>query len=231
MSARRLSGRSSLRGGLLVVSAASIVGLAGSNAKADVYSYVDEQGVLHLTNVPTDARFERYQPTDPAEQEGFGGQRPVVVHVEGERDRSDRRERVLYPVDVSRFDELIREAAAHYRLPFAFIKAVVKVESNFDPRAVSPADAKGLMQLIDGTAASMSVEDPFDPRQSVFGGARYLRILANRFEGDLVLTTAAYNAGPELVARLGRIPRIAETQRYVQRVLKMYRYYRRQSAS
>ena len=228
MTARRISGRSIPGGGLLAISTAAVAVLASSAANADVYSYVDEQGVLHLTNVPTDARFERFEPSDPAEAEGFGGQRPVVVHVKGERETRDR---VLYPVDVSRFDGLIREAAEHYRLPFAFLKAVVKVESNFDPQAVSPADAKGLMQLIDGTAASLSVEDPFDPRQSVFGGARYLRILANRFEGDLVLTTAAYNAGPDLVARLGRIPRIAETQRYVQRVLKMYRYYRRQSAS
>lgn len=228
MPARRISGRSALRAGVLVVVTAASAGLFAGEARADVFSYVDEQGVLHLTNVPSDARFERFEPVDPAEQEGFGGQRPVVVHVKAP---AGRRERVLYPVNVSRFDELIREAAQHYRLPFAFLKAVVKVESNFNPRAVSPADAKGLMQLIDSTAESMSVEDPFDPRQSVFGGARYLRILANRFEGDLVLTTAAYNAGPDLVARLGRIPRIAETQRYVQRVLKMYRHYREQSAS
>jgi len=201
------------------------MGALVSTARADVYSYVDEEGVLHLTNVAGDRRFERFEPqTAP----GFGGREPIVMRFEARRGPEQR---VLYPVDVSRFDALIREAARHYRLPFAFVKAVVKVESNFDPRAVSPADAKGLMQLIDSTAASMSVDDPFDPRQSIYGGTRYLRILANLFEGDLVLTTAAYNAGPDLVSRLGRVPRIPETQRYVQRVLKMYRYYRRQSAS
>lgn len=228
MPGRRSSGRSARAVGLSAAGLALAVVFSAGTARSEAYSYVDEQGVLHLTNVPSDARFERFASSDPAEQEGFGGQKPIVMRVEGPKGAKDR---VLFPVDVARFDALIRQAAEHYRLPFAFIKAVVKVESNFDPSAVSPANAKGLMQLIDGTAASMSVEDPFDPRQSVFGGARYLRILANRFDGDLVLTTAAYNAGPELVARLGRVPRITETQRYVRRVLQMYRYYRRQHAS
>ncbi len=189
------------------------------SARADVYSYVDAEGVLHLTNVPDDARYEPF--AGPAEDmEGFGGQRPIVMHVQ-----RPAATRVLYPVDVPRYDAILREASAHYRLPFAFLKAVVKVESNFNPRAVSSADAKGLMQLIDSTAEAMSVDDPFDPRQSIFGGARYLRVLANRFDGDLVLTAAAYNSGPERVRRLGRVPKITETQRYVRRVLQMYRYY------
>ena len=83
------------------------------------------------------------------------------------------------------------------------------------------------MQLIDSTAAQMRVDDPFDPKQSIFGGARYLRILANQFDGNMALTAAAYNAGPRRVQRLGRIPNIRETQRYVRRVLQMYRHYRR----
>jgi soluble lytic murein transglycosylase-like protein len=84
-----------------------------------------------------------------------------------------------------------------------------------------------LMQLIDGTAAQMNVADPFDPRQNIFGGARYLRILANEFGGNMALTAAAYNAGPERVKRIGRVPEIRETQRYVRRVLQMYRHYKR----
>ncbi len=195
---------------------------AGS-ARAELYSWVDDDGVIHLTNVTPNANYQRYDPSGGTghEAEGFGGEKPLVIIVpSGE-------ERVVYPVQVTTYDDIFREAAEHYRLPFAFLKAVAKVESNFDPDAVSHADAKGLMQMIDGTAAMMNVADPFDPRQSIFGGARYLRILANEFDGNMALVAAAYNAGPERVRRLGRIPKIRETQRYVRRVLQMYRHYRK----
>jgi hypothetical protein len=198
--------------------------LAPASARAgDLYSYVDEEGVLHLTNVRPDARGRTWRVYDGPGREGFGGEPPLVLELDG-------RERVVYPVDVSRFDPLLRKAARHYRLPFALLKAVAKVESNFDPNAVSRAHAKGLMQLIDPTARRMKVEDPFDPRQNIFGGARYLRLLANQFDGDLVRTTAAYNAGPERVRRAGGIPNIRETRRYVRRVLEMYRHYRLQES-
>jgi soluble lytic murein transglycosylase-like protein len=186
-------------------------------ARAELYSWVDEEGVIHLTNLPRGAELKRYEGDDA---EGFGGEKPLVIQEQGT-------ERVIYPVDVPRFDPILKEAAEHYRLPFAFLKAVVKVESNFNPRAVSHADAKGLMQLIDPTARDLNVADPFDPRQNIFGGARYLRMLANEFDGNMALTAAAYNAGPDRVKRTGRIPEIRETQRYVRRVLEMYRHYRR----
>lgn len=193
-----------------------LLGAAGT-ARAELYSWVDEDGVIHLTNAAAGAGFRPYRGDDV---EGFGGELPLVIEERGS-------ERVLYPVDVKRFDDILKEAAEHYRLPFAFLKAVVKVESNFNPKAVSHADAKGLMQLIDSTARTVNVTDPFDPRQSIFGGARYLRMLANDFDGNMALTAAAYNAGPERVKREGKIPNIRETQRYVRRVLEMYRHYRR----
>jgi len=193
---------------------------AAESAGADYYSWVDADGVLHLTNIPANGgpRFKRYEGSDV---EGFGGQPPIVLTLQG----SD--ERTLYPVDVRRFDAVLRRAAEHYRLPFSFLKAIAKVESNFNPRARSHADAKGLMQLIDGTARLVNVRDPYDAEQSIFGGARYLRILANMFEGDLALTAAAYNAGPERVKRHGGVPPIDETRRYVDRVRTMYRFYER----
>lgn len=193
--------------------------LGSRAAHAELYSWVDEEGVIHLTNVPP--RGGQYRPYDGDDAEGFGGDKPLVLTAPTGGDR------VLYPVDVTRYDDLIREAAEHYRLPFAFIKAVVKVESNFNPRAQSPKAAKGLMQLIDGTAGDMNVTDSFDPRQNVFGGARYLRLLANMFDGNMALTAAAYNAGPDRVLRKKTIPNIEETQQYVRRVLTMYRHYRR----
>lgn len=206
-----------------------------SVAKAELYSWVDDEGVIHLTNIREKAKdgpFKRYGAADSAktgqireEEEGFGGAEVVV------RTLPNGGERVFYPVDVKAFDDIIREAAEHYNLPFEFVKAVAKVESNFNPRAISPKDAKGLMQLIDATAADMSVTNPFDPRENIYGGARYLRILANMFDGNMALTAAAYNAGPDRVLKVKRIPNIRETQRYVRRVLTMYRHYRRTGAT
>lgn len=141
---------------------------------------------------------------------------------------------VVMPSDTSaarltRYDASIREAAALYRLPEAYIRAVMQVESNFDPRAVSPAGAIGLMQLMPFTAERMMVTDIFDPRQNILGGARYLRILANAFNGDIHLTTAAYNAGEHAVIRYGGIPPYQETQNYVVKVLERYERYRAES--
>ena len=164
---------------------------SGYVVAGELYSYVDESGVLHLTNSPPRAqRGKRWRPYVGNDAEGFGGEKPIVLKVKG-------RERVAYPVNVSRFDDLFREAARHYKLPFALIKAVAKVESNFNPKAVSRANAKGLMQMIDATAETMEVQDVFDPRQNIFGGARYLRLLADQFHGDMRLMVAAYNSGPK----------------------------------
>ncbi|MEM1025705.1 MAG: lytic transglycosylase domain-containing protein [Myxococcota bacterium] len=185
-------------------------------AQAELYSFVDAQGRLHFTNVPGDAGARPYRGDDI---EGFGGQPPIVIDLPGSSDT------VAYPVDVARYDVIIARAAHHYDLPFAFVKAVAKVESNFNPRAISPAQAKGLMQLMDATAEFLEVRDVFDPEQNVFGGARYLRQLANQFDGDLALTAAAYNCGPDRVRRLGRIPNIRETKAYVRRVLQVYKHY------
>ncbi len=119
------------------------------------------------------------------------------------------------------FGGLIATTAARYGLDPALLAAVVKAESGFNPWAVSPAGAKGLMQLMDATGATMGVADPFDPIQNLDGGARYLRSLLDRF-GDPALALAAYNAGPGAVQRYGGIPPFPETQRYVARVLAFW---------
>lgn len=129
------------------------------------------------------------------------------------------------------FDSFIQEAAQLYQLPEAFVRAVVKVESNFNPRVVSHVGAMGLMQLMPRTAQSMGVRDPFDPRQNILGGTRYLRVLANLFGGDLVLTIAAYNAGEGAVMRYRGVPPYDETRRYVRRVLTHYYAFRNAVAS
>ena len=103
----------------------------------------------------------------------------------------------------------------------------MSVESNFDHRAVSEKGAMGLMQLMPGTAKEMYVSDAWDPSQNIEGGARYLRILANQYQGDLVKTLAAYNAGPEAVRRAGgEVPNIPETREYVRKVVALYEAYK-----
>lgn len=131
----------------------------------------------------------------------------------------------------SSFERVLREAARLYQLPVAFLRAVMHVESHFDPRVVSVDGAMGLMQLMPFTARRMGVLDPYDPKQNILGGARFLRILANQWQGDLVLTIASYNAGPGAVAKHGGIPPYRETQRYVRRVLGFYEAYRAASGA
>lgn len=130
------------------------------------------------------------------------------------------------PQRYSKYDAHIRQAARLYQLPESFIRAVMKVESDFTPDVVSHAGAMGLMQLMPHTAARLGVRNPFDPRENILGGARYLRMLANQFNGDLVLTIAAYNAGEGAVLRHSGVPPYRETRRYVKRVLSHYYSFR-----
>lgn len=126
----------------------------------------------------------------------------------------------------TRYDEWIRQAAGLYQIPEQLVRAIIKCESDYDPRAVSVSGARGLMQLMPETAALMQVRDIDDPRENIFGGTRLLRVLANEFNGDLELTVAAYNAGDGAVMRFGGIPPFTQTRDYVVNVTKFYRRYR-----
>ncbi len=127
------------------------------------------------------------------------------------------------------FGDLIVATAQRYGLDPALLAAIVKAESGFDSRAVSSAGAKGLMQLMDGTAAALGVRDPFDPVQNLDGGARYFRDLLHRFSGDVRLALAAYNAGPNAVREAGGVPPYAETQRFVEAVMATWQMLSRAS--
>ena len=122
------------------------------------------------------------------------------------------------------YDDIIREAAEAYDVPFGFVKAVIRIESAFQTDAVSHAGAMGLMQLMPRTAASLNVTDAFDPRQNIFGGAKFLRILIDRYDGDINLILAAYNAGDVAVRRHDGIP-YAQTRQYVASVYYWYQAY------
>ena len=132
---------------------------------------------------------------------------------------------VRFDGPTDRWDGVIAHASRDYRLDPALVKAVIHAESLFDAYAVSRAGARGLMQLMPATARAVGVIDAFDPWQNIRGGTRYLRYLMRRFEGNLELSLAAYNAGADTVLRYGGIPPYRETERYVKRVLHFYRRY------
>ncbi len=128
--------------------------------------------------------------------------------------------------DTARFDQEIRRIGRLYNVDPPLIKAVIHAESYFDQQAVSRCGAQGLMQLMPDTAVELQVADPFNPLENIDGGTRYLRSLLDNFNEDLILSLAAYNAGPGLVTRTGGVPRIPETLHYINKVLKMYKVYK-----
>jgi soluble lytic murein transglycosylase-like protein len=161
---------------------------------AAMYSYVDQDGTLHFTNVPVDSRY-RMVP-------GYEAIRGAASY--------------------ARYEEFIRSAAERYSLDPELIRAIIRVESGFNPFAVSEKGAMGLMQLMPDTAKEMKVAAPFEAEENIMGGSRYLRKLLNLFDGDLRRGLAAYNAGPNIIPADGTIPAIPETEQYVEKVLREY---------
>lgn len=168
--------------------------LALPDVEAAMYSFVDQDGKLHFTNVPADSRYR--------EVPGYEDQGSTVVY--------------------GRYGQFIKDAAVRYGLDPELITAVIKVESSFNPYAVSKKGAMGLMQLMPETAKEMQVGAPFEAKENIMGGSRYLRKMLNLFKGDLRLGLAAYNAGPNRVLKNGIIPKIPETEQYVKKVMREY---------
>ncbi|MCA9575280.1 MAG: lytic transglycosylase domain-containing protein [Polyangiales bacterium] len=200
--------------------------VAPGDARADIYECRRADGTTHYTNSPGGERNCRVVVRGSDRPRATAPDRPAMDGAAAFQRPANANERSSDPARYTRYDAHIREASQLYQLPEAFVRAVVRVESDFNPNVVSNAGAMGLMQLMPSTARSMGVRDPFDPRQNILGGTRYLRVLANSFNGDLVLTVAAYNAGGGAVTRYRGVPPYAETRRYVQRVLRHYYAYR-----
>jgi soluble lytic murein transglycosylase-like protein len=177
-------------------------------AQAGIYTFTDANGVMHFTNVPSTPR--------------YAGMKRVGYMPESAATRRAR------PVDPGRFSPLVEQAAREHQIDQALLRAVIAVESGYDPNAVSHKGAVGLMQLMPQTARRYGVRNMYDPAQNIQGGARYLRDLMGKFNNDLPLVLAAYNAGEDAIAQHGnRIPPYRETRSYVPRVLNFYRQYQR----
>lgn len=193
---------------ILALSVLSGVVLGGPESRrfawADIYVYRDSRGTRHFTNVPTKPIYRPFLLLQP--------------YIRGLRGKES-----------AAFDQVIRQACQRHGVEFALVKAVIKAESAFDPSARSSAGARGLMQLMPDTASLHGVTDIHNPQDNIDGGVRHLRLLLDRFRGNLTLTVAAYNAGAEAVARYRGVPPYAETQEYVQRVLRYRESYRQQS--
>jgi len=183
---------------ILIAGALLVPLFAGvSPADADIYRYVDANGRVQFTDTPTHGRWNMYR------KEGASS---------GATHRSYR--------------DIIRQNANHYSLEEALVKAVIKVESDYQPRIVSKKGAQGLMQLIPETAKLLNVNNPFDPSENIRGGSAYLRRMLDLFDNDVELALAAYNSGPSTVKRYGGIPPYNETRNYVKKVKRYLDYYR-----
>lgn len=168
-------------------------------AQADIYRFRDERGVWHFSNIKSDPRYKIYIRT-------YDGSKPVSQYIKD-------------------YEDIIHKASKRYGVDVSLIKAVIKAESDFDQHAVSSKGAQGLMQLMPGTADAMDVDDPFDAKDNIHGGTRYLSLMLERFKNDTRLALAAYNAGPERVAEYRGVPPYQETRTFIDRVLNYYRQF------
>ena len=198
-----------------------------TDVRADIYECRAADGTREFTNVRQPGRSCRVlvRESDQERRRSDARSRPAaggpLANAARNRPAADR---TPDPHRFQRYDHFIREAARIYQLPAPFIRAVMKVESNFNPYAISRAGAQGLMQLMPTVAKNLGVEDPFDPRENIFGGTKLLRTLIDQYEGDINLILAAYNAGGVAVNRYGGIP-YSQTRHYVASVYRWYKTY------
>ncbi|MGM0452597.1 MAG: transglycosylase SLT domain-containing protein [Thermodesulfobacteriota bacterium] len=171
-----------------------------AGSAGEIYFYIDEQGVHHYSDAPTSSK---YVPSSLDFPEPAGN------------------------LSIAAYDSIIREAAQSNEVECALVKAVIKAESAFNPEAVSTAGARGLMQIMPANFDTFGLGDPFNPEENIHAGTRYLKQLITRYDGDLHLALAAYNAGPKAVDQYSGIPPYEETRNYVDRVLAYYDRYSR----
>lgn len=184
---------------------------------ADIYKYIDENGTICFTDsLPKDKKAILVLKEDLRKK---SGKKDNIILTSSKRPNIS----AVAPA-ISFYENLAFKIAKEYSLDPALIKAVITAESNWDPFALSKKGAMGLMQLMPSTAQILNVKNPYDPEENIRAGIRYLKYLLEKFNGDIVLAIAAYNAGPTIVERFGRIPPINETLQYVKKVLSLSGY-------
>ena len=199
-----------------------VLGASGA-AEADVYTWTDADGTVHFTNMkPPSAKWKKVAWMEPERGSKASAKR-------GTCDRCDKVGATDHSPDrFHRYDQYILEASALFRIPVPLIRAVIKVESDYDPKVVSSMDCKGLMQVHPAIEAELGIPgDIFDPRTNIMTGTRELRWVANHVDGDLVLTIAGYHAGVGSLAKFGyTVPPYAYTRQYLKMVLDRYYQYK-----
>ena len=200
--------------------AAGLLLAAAPGAAGDLYRWVDAQGIVHFTDAPRHAKYQKI--AQKRDASGIRVFAPSTSRGSFMLRKVGSARRRWAPPDTQSYDGIILTASRSHGVPAALVKAVIAAESAFDPGAISPKGAMGLMQLMPGTASDLGVDEPFHDEDNVHGGTRYLRMMYDRY-GDWLRTLAAYNAGPEAVDRYDGVPPYRETREYVKRVLSYYR--------
>ena len=212
---------------MLIIPFLSIfLAISASYSYADIYKFVDDNGVIHFSNMPKDYS------SAPVVREKTAGKAVKAAPACATAVRS-KVERAVYkqveavhpdgaPVcDDVPYAAIIKEKCEKYDVDASLVKAIIRAESGYNPLAVSPKGAMGLMQLMPSTAADMGVKDSYDPEQNIEGGVRYFKYLLDNFNGDVELSVAAYNCGEGRVIRNGKcVPEIPETKNYVKKVMR-----------
>jgi soluble lytic murein transglycosylase-like protein len=204
---------------IAVIAFAAFAVLGAHCARADIFSFKDEKGVVHFTNLPDDKRYKlvRREAGNPAPATMLALGQPVFMPS---------------AADIARFTPMIEAASRAHGVDSALVHAVISAESGYNQSAVSRTGARGLMQLMPATAERYGVQNIMDPRENIMAGVKYLRDLLQMFQGNMELAVAAYNAGENAVIRHGnRVPPYAETMGYVPKVLAFYRKFQQRHAS